>query len=89
MYIKPSNPVPTADRTGNSLRAGRKTGSGAESFKDLLEEIDVVELSAELDPDEKRKKDLQKQREEGQAKETPEAAEIKQENSLRGINRFV
>lgn len=89
MYIKPSNPVLTADRTGKALRVNKKTDSGAESFKDLLEEIDIVELSSELDPDGKRKKDLQKKQEEHSTPELAEVTEIKQETPLKGINRFV
>lgn len=88
MYIKPSSPAPLSDSGAKPLRANKKTESSTESFKDLLEEIDIVELSSELDPDEKRKNDLQKRQEEGHA-QPAEVIEIIPESRIKGINRFV
>ena len=89
MYIKPTTPTPLSDSSAKPLRVNRKSDSSSESFKDLLEEIDIVELSSELDPDEKRKQEMRKKEEEEVRSGTAEVSEIMPENPLKGINRFV
>ena len=93
MYIKPSNPILRSDQGGKALKVNKKTDSGTESFKDLLEEIDIIELSSELDPDGKKKKDPQRKQEDRSEqapavvpKEVPEHQLVRK---VVGVNKFV
>lgn len=83
MYIKPSAPILVGQQNTKSLRANKKTGSDSESFRDLLEEIDVVELSPEVNPDEKRKQNS------GQEPQTGTPKQELSPQSVKSIDRIV
>ncbi len=89
MYIKSSTSVPQIDRNPKSGKVHKKTDSGSNSFKDLLEEIDIIELSTELDPDEKRKSDLRKKEQEKSEAQQGEVVETRPEIPTTGLNRIV
>ena len=86
MYIKPSTPILRSDSGLSPKKFIKKTDSGSEVFKDILEDVDIVELSPELDPDEKRKAGDQASDE--KAKEPRPQQTISIDSASKGVNRF-
>jgi hypothetical protein len=86
MYIKPSTPILRSDSGLSPKKFIKKTDSGSEVFKDILEDIDIVELSPELDPDEKRQGGDRASEEE--SKEHPPQQIIYIHGASKGVNRF-
>lgn len=89
MYIKPSVPILRADSNAKAMKFNKKTDSGSEVFKDILEEIDIVELSTGLDPDEKRKQQPQSENNDKNLIESEEVLVVNTATLPKSINRFV
>lgn len=85
MFIKPTERIQTIDKKISKKHPGKKEGeTDHEVFSELLEEIDIVELSSQSD---KKNKEEQAQNSEKRSSD-PENKETNDQKEIMHINKF-